>query len=323
MALFGKAQDVVSVRGQQFQVPPGMSPSERSQFVKDIATNIDSGGTGISPTPALEQINQRGAVPFQFQRDTLTGDTAKLLGQVDVRRESDPFQQRFGERALQTFGQVNPNALLPVANDVRALENALQFRQNQARGLGEESRQAQSGALAQLLRRAQGQDSVVAEQTKAAQDRMRRSVASQLASQRGNFNPAAQRAALMSLSQGNVDLGAQSAAAMAEERQQALNSLAGLQTQQRQQDMFGLGLEGQLAGQSAALVGQRAQLLDAINRNRAAFANQVFGRGDLASQEALNAARIIQGVPQQQQGPGFLQTLGGLGGLAAGIGALF
>ena len=281
--------------------------------IQQIARRQKQGLTTGSSQTATET----GDLPFQFRPDTLTGDAATLSGLAEARRSSDPVQQRLGGRALDTLARVNPDALLPIINQFRAQQNALAARQAGARRLAAQARAGQQSTLDRLRAVASGEDSVVAQQAKVAQDRLRQSIASRLASQRGGFNPGAQREGLRALSEGSVNLGAQSAAAQAEERRQALSQLLAGQAQLRQQDLGGLQLEGVLSGQQAGLISPQAQLLNALNAQRSGFFNQVFGRGDRAAQQALQAAGIVGGVPVQSSGPGPLQQITGLLGAIA------
>lgn len=297
-------------------VAPGTQQRAASQ--QDVVRAI-AAGDEVRNKRLKVTLPDGSVVAVNPQDGSLIADARQVAGEAAVGRAGDPTQQRFGAQALNAIGNIDPRALQGIASRVGGLEGLLAAQQAAGRTQAEGARSGQAGAIEQLAALASGQNSIVDAQTKLAQDRLARSIGGQLASQRGGFNPAAQRQAFRALSQGQVDLGATAAAAKAEEQQNAIKNLFAATSGLRGQDLSALGLEGTLAGQRAGLLGQQGGLLDATNRSLSDYAQFILGRGDRAAQERLQAAGIAAGVPvQQEQGKNFFgSTLGGAGAGAA------
>lgn len=131
----------------------------------------------------------------------------------------------------------------------------------------------QESALRNLRGFAEGNGQTIAEmQSAQAREQARRSIMSQLASQRGGFNPAARRNALFALSDANANIASNTAVNAAQERRQALldyiTGSSGLSAQSgnlaAQSAQVRSGLEAQRGAQTQGLLG----LLNAENSLR-------------------------------------------------------
>lgn len=198
------------------------------------------------------------------------------------------------------------------------------------RGETTESRGMQSEAVGMLGRLARGEDSVVAKQTQLARENAAKRIASQLATQRGGFNPAAMRGAQMSQAGAEAQLGAAGAIGQMQERQAALkNYLAGT-TGMRGQD---IDIEKMLRGEGVARegLGLKWHGVGIGEKLGVAGAAQEAERLRLAREfELLNAGISLEtGKPVQSSGGGgpsggqiasYIGT--GVGALASIIGAI-
>jgi len=242
--------------------------------------------------------------------ENLRNDTAKLLDFLNKRSAGDDPSLALREQALTGANIRYIQGLDPIYDIAGGLardQSRLYRDQQLGKNLANEARQGQSQGLDRLRELSQGKNSVVDAQERLARDRLQTGIAGQLASQRGRFNPASQRQAFQALSQGMTGLGAQTAAAKAEEQQSALKALLAAQAMQRGQDMFATVQEGALAQQRAGIAGQRAGLLGSLGQQRLAGEYGITKSQDYARDQAERVAQIIAGLPLQPQEPNWIE----------------
>lgn len=267
---------------------PGQDPNVR--------VDPNTGAITYVPNPVGAMggaLNPRFANPEQVASRTMLGDAA-------LNEASNPLagqQQRF----LDMLGGVNPDYYRQQGRAISGIDP------RSASGIA-----AQQQAMAQLGRYASGQDSVVEQQNRIAQQRLAQQIGSQLSGNAGRMSGAALRGAQMALSRGSADLSGQAMANAAAERQSATQALAGVGAQAQQNAL-------QAALGQGSLMGQGAQVTGAGDSTAAGLANLALGQRQQARNEALGTWGTALGVPQTPSGTGTWEKILGIGGMLAPI----
>ena len=190
-------------------------------------------------------------------------------------------------------------------------------------GLGhdvQESRRWEDEGAGMLRGLAQGKDSIVAKQTLLARENAAKRIASQLASARGGYNPAAMRGAQMAQAGAESQLGAQGAINQSMEQQQAMRNYLAAAQGIRGQDLASEQMMRQerLGQQGVAQGWQKIGLSDKYTQ---AALQQQYEKMRLAREfELLSSGLGFQsGQPQVQAAPtDWGGIMGGAGSLIAG-----
>lgn len=264
---------------------------------------------GMAPG-AMDKETRKAAAQFQTVQQ-LARDAA----------EADPLTSAIRARAQQEQANIDPSAYDAYGKQFASAANAQRRNAQQMRGMALGGLSRYDQGLGQLYDYATGARSAVDPAAQIERERLARQMQSTLASQRGGYNPALARAAMMAQSQGLADIGASAAAQKAEEQRAAT-------------DMYLRGLGGYLqgvgqvqgadlatSGFGADMTQRQAAMTGLGNATRGDLLDRALGReGGFSS--GLNAG-IAQQIQLSQQPASWERYL--FGGLksATELGALF
>lgn len=188
--------------------------------------NLQGAATAALNAEQRQKKTQLGWEPRTAEQDQSIGPlemrAARDVDMANRVAQSDPNVAAARQRGMTALGQIDPAQYDQSADYQRNIADSVGTTQmeNKAREL--DARGRQTGVVDQWGRLASGQDSYQQAATRYQTERQAKQIASQYAGQRGAFNAANQRSALTSMTDANLALRAQGAAAQAQERRAAL-----------------------------------------------------------------------------------------------------
>lgn len=275
----------------QQQIAAGADPIAAAKAARDedVLGFVDEEGGAFSGMGVLETLAGAPPDPAPWKKHNYAGTPAAYRTE------------------LQRMGAISPEVLEAM--------NA----QSQARG-------EQQAGLDMLRRIATGEESAVRPELAAARDRLQRQALSQVASARGANRLAALRGGMQASGDAQASLGAQGAAALAQERLAGMGAFSSAANALRGGDLGALGAmtQGEL-GRKSAYQG----MFDTGLKDKAYQSALDVGYAEkVAGQKQRNAEIAYQAEQNSDasSGRGWDQAagiLGGVGGFAAGLGSLF
>ena len=272
-------------------------PSQQAAQGAFEAGMLSETGSGISRLPGTNVFVKEtspgvfvplpGAPAHELPEDLRQSGLAR--GAIEEIRRTNPVLARFLDDALGGIGALDPGRVDP---QIQQLLNIGAITQEQAAAA--QDRAAQSRAQTQeaigLLRGiATGQESPISIRARLASEDLARQAAAQQASQRGGFNPAAQRAALLGLSEAQGRLAAETAAAEAEAQQAAINQLIEATGGVTERDIQQQLAAGTVGTQLGALQEVAANLGLKSEEEQRAFIDLILAQQDKSAAEALQS----------------------------------